>query len=389
MAVAWLMPPSSPADPYTLSEDPYDRYILGHNYIAGARSGAGDISSAKLRRPERRAHCLAIFLEATEAGSGRRGPGRRQCLPGIPSTARVDARRIPRSHRRPNWMPWVTISSPRSAAKPPFRPHVFRANVPVPAARCDCSPRCCDAGISRRTHRPGPAERQPLPRPTCASTAWALARSPCSAPAISPWPSPRPAVIPPLRSRRVARSCSRRTVATWRRPNGSLTRSFAQPKRPGCRRRVQHDLRRRCRRWLVKHPAIKAVGFTGSLKGGRALCDMAAARPEPIPVFAEMSSINPVLLLPRGAQARGTQIAAELAASVVQGCRTVLHQPGLVIGITLAEFSAFLIDSRAILAVSRHRPCSTPAGCATTPRASTDCMHIPASHHLAGQATTR
>ncbi|MEO6676488.1 MAG: aldehyde dehydrogenase family protein, partial [Pseudomonas sp.] len=42
---------------------------------------------------------------------------------------------------------------------------------------------------------------------------------------------------------------------------------------------------------LVKHPAIQAVGFTGSLRGGRALCDMAAARPQPIPVFAEMSSI--------------------------------------------------------------------------------------------------
>ena len=49
---------------------------------------------------------------------------------------------------------------------------------------------------------------------------------------------------------------------------------------------------------LVKHPAIQAVGFTGSLKGGRALCDMAAARPQPIPVFAEMSSINPVVVLP-------------------------------------------------------------------------------------------
>ena len=47
---------------------------------------------------------------------------------------------------------------------------------------------------------------------------------------------------------------------------------------------------------LVKHPAIQAVGFTGSLSGGRALCDMAAARPQPIPVFAEMSSINPVLV---------------------------------------------------------------------------------------------
>ncbi|MGL4684363.1 MAG: aldehyde dehydrogenase family protein, partial [Gibbsiella quercinecans] len=49
---------------------------------------------------------------------------------------------------------------------------------------------------------------------------------------------------------------------------------------------------------LVRHPAIQAVGFTGSLKGGRALCDIAAARPQPIPVFAEMSSINPMILLP-------------------------------------------------------------------------------------------
>ena len=62
--------------------------------------------------------------------------------------------------------------------------------------------------------------------------------------------------------------------------------------------------------WLVKHPAIQAVGFTGSLKGGRALCDMAAARPQPIPVFAEMSSINPVVVLPGALQVRGAQVAA-------------------------------------------------------------------------------
>ena len=56
---------------------------------------------------------------------------------------------------------------------------------------------------------------------------------------------------------------------------------------------------------LVRHPAIQAVGFTGSLRGGRALCDMAAARPQPIPVFAEMSSINPVLVLPQALEKRG------------------------------------------------------------------------------------
>ncbi len=49
---------------------------------------------------------------------------------------------------------------------------------------------------------------------------------------------------------------------------------------------------------LVRHPALKAVGFTGSRSGGRALFDLAASRPEPIPVYAEMSSVNPIFLLP-------------------------------------------------------------------------------------------
>ena len=92
---------------------------------------------------------------------------------------------------------------------------------------------------------------------------------------------------------------------------------------------------------LVKHPAIQAVGFTGSLKGGRALCDMAAARAQPIPVFAEMSSINPVVILPEALQLRSEKIASELAASVVQGCGQFCTNPGLVIGIRSPAFSAF------------------------------------------------
>ena len=93
---------------------------------------------------------------------------------------------------------------------------------------------------------------------------------------------------------------------------------------------------------LVKHPAIQAVGFTGSLKGGRALCDMAAARPQPIPVFAEMSSINPVIVLPQALQARTETIARGLSASVVQGCGQFCTNPGLVIGIHSPQFTAFL-----------------------------------------------
>ncbi|HEY0208064.1 aldehyde dehydrogenase (NADP(+)) [Acerihabitans sp.] len=93
---------------------------------------------------------------------------------------------------------------------------------------------------------------------------------------------------------------------------------------------------------LVRHPAIQAVGFTGSLKGGRALYDMAAARPDPIPVFAEMSSINPIILLPGALAVRGEKIARELTDSVIAGCGQFCTNPGMIIGITSPDFSAFL-----------------------------------------------
>lgn len=91
--------------------------------------------------------------------------------------------------------------------------------------------------------------------------------------------------------------------------------------------------------FIVKHPRIKAVGFTGSLRGGRALCDMAAARPQPIPVFAEMSSINPMILLPQALQNRGEKIAQELADSVVMGCGQFCTNPGLILGVKSKELS--------------------------------------------------
>ena len=81
---------------------------------------------------------------------------------------------------------------------------------------------------------------------------------------------------------------------------------------------------------LVKHPAMKAVGFTGSRKGGRALMDIAAARPEPIPVYAEMSSVNPTFILPNAVKDRGDAIAAGLHASVTGGVGQFCTKPGLV-----------------------------------------------------------
>jgi NADP-dependent aldehyde dehydrogenase len=100
---------------------------------------------------------------------------------------------------------------------------------------------------------------------------------------------------------------------------------------------------------LVKHPAIQAVGFTGSLKGGRALCDMAAARAQPIPVFAEMSSINPVIVLPQALDVRAQTVARDLTASVVQGCGQFCTNPGLVIGIRAPQFSAFIQQVAALM----------------------------------------
>ena len=81
---------------------------------------------------------------------------------------------------------------------------------------------------------------------------------------------------------------------------------------------------------LVKHPMIKAVGFTGSRKGGRALMDIAAARIEPIPVYAEMSSVNPTFILPSAVKERGDAIAAGLHASVTGGVGQFCTKPGLV-----------------------------------------------------------
>ena len=81
---------------------------------------------------------------------------------------------------------------------------------------------------------------------------------------------------------------------------------------------------------LVKHPTIKAVGFTGSRRGGRALMDIAAARPEPIPVYTEMSSVNPTFILPSAIAERGDAIAAGLHASVTGGVGQFCTKPGLV-----------------------------------------------------------
>ena len=84
---------------------------------------------------------------------------------------------------------------------------------------------------------------------------------------------------------------------------------------------------------LVQAPAVKAVGFTGSFAGGMALVSLANAREEPIPVFAEMGSINPVVLLPQALQERAAMIAEGFVGSLTLGTGQFCVNPGLVIAI--------------------------------------------------------
>ncbi|MCM2396507.1 aldehyde dehydrogenase (NADP(+)) [Rhizobium sp. S95] len=82
---------------------------------------------------------------------------------------------------------------------------------------------------------------------------------------------------------------------------------------------------------LVQHPLIKAVGFTGSLGAGRALFDLCARRPEPIPFFGELGSVNPMFLLPEAVAARGEAIAKGWVASLTNGAGQFCTNPGIVV----------------------------------------------------------
>jgi len=92
---------------------------------------------------------------------------------------------------------------------------------------------------------------------------------------------------------------------------------------------------------LVEHPAIRAVGFTGSFRGGRALMDLAARRHHPIPVYAEMGSVNPVFILPSALRERGEAIATGLHASFTLGGGQFCTKPGIVFAAS-NESSAFV-----------------------------------------------
>ncbi|MEO7456561.1 MAG: aldehyde dehydrogenase (NADP(+)), partial [Gemmatimonadaceae bacterium] len=95
---------------------------------------------------------------------------------------------------------------------------------------------------------------------------------------------------------------------------------------------------------LVRHPLITAVGFTGSLRGGRALFDAAAARPSPIPVYAEMGSVNPVFLLPSAVSSRAAALAQGFAQSITVGVGQFCTNPGVIVGVKDNQFDALVTD---------------------------------------------
>lgn len=93
---------------------------------------------------------------------------------------------------------------------------------------------------------------------------------------------------------------------------------------------------------LVQHNYTSAVGFTGSLSGGRALFDIAASREKPIPVFAEMGSVNPVYILPEKLKSEKTEWAEKLVASITGGVGQFCTKPGLIIALESDELHKFL-----------------------------------------------
>lgn len=105
---------------------------------------------------------------------------------------------------------------------------------------------------------------------------------------------------------------------------------------------------------LVQHPLIKAVGFTGSLAGGRALFDLCAARPEPIPFFGELGSVNPMFMMPEAVKNRAQALGKGWAASLTMGAGQFCTNPGIAVMLDNA-------DSRAMMTAASDALSDVPA----------------------------
>ncbi|ETD72457.1 2,5-dioxovalerate dehydrogenase [Pelistega indica] len=111
---------------------------------------------------------------------------------------------------------------------------------------------------------------------------------------------------------------------------------------------------------LAAHPVIKAIGFTGSRAGGTALMNTAAARAEPIPVYAEMSSINPVYIMSEALKNRGKEIGAALIQSMMMGAGQFCTSPGLIFAVDNEGFDDFITSAKQTLGKQTSQTMLTP-----------------------------
>ncbi len=130
-------------------------------------------------------------------------------------------------------------------------------------------------------------------------------------------------------------------IETSRMVADAILKAAAQTKMPdGVFAHIEGDID--VGEYLVKHPVVKAVGFTGSFQGGKALFDLANRRKVPIPVFAEMGSINPVFLFENALIKDAEKIATLLADSITLGVGQFCTNPGLIIGIESSRLTNFI-----------------------------------------------
>jgi NADP-dependent aldehyde dehydrogenase len=138
---------------------------------------------------------------------------------------------------------------------------------------------------------------------------------------------------------------------------------------------------------LVKHPLTQAVAFTGSLKGGRALFDVASSRPHPIPFYGEMGSINPVFLLPGALKERAAKIAEGYIGSVTMGVGQFCTNPAVVLGLVSGELKEF-IDTASALAKKAAPQSMLHSGIQQAYEAGTAVWHTVKGLNLAGESET-
>ena len=140
---------------------------------------------------------------------------------------------------------------------------------------------------------------------------------------------------------------------------------------------------------LVKHPAIKAVGFTGSLKVGRILADSCAARAEPIPFYGELGSINPQFLLPAIMAENAESLARAQVQSMMMGHGQFCTSPGLIVAVNDASLSRYLASFSSEMAMQAAAPMLTASIAATYQQVTQTLMSIKGVNVLAqGQAAT-